>query len=156
MLTKLLICFLLVHNYFSIFPQNIENGITFEVLSAEVVERIEGANSNLTWEDNENYKAVILKVKANCEANLELYATDFLISYYNEKQKTWDRSTCQGISNIVSTEDDDQFFIVGEYAHFTAKKGTRYFKIFFGIENNANKINLLYAKSVIEDIVVKR
>ena len=128
---------------------------SFQVISTEVAVTVEGANKTLTWEKSK-YKPVILFVKMNCLIDVELFAIDFVLSYYNESEQKWDRSTCQGLSTMVSNPDDNVLIMIGKYANFKAKKGIRYFKVFFPIEPDIDKISLMYAKPVVRDIQVTR
>lgn len=128
----------------------------FEVISAQVVVDVDGVNKGLTWKDNEDYKPVVLLIKADCPTDIELFACDFELKYYIKSDKEWSRSRCMGMSTTVSSAEDNVLMVVNHYASFVAKKGIRYFKVFFPLENGVEEISLMYAKPVVENFKVNR
>ncbi len=130
--------------------------ISFEVLATEVVTEVTGVNGYAqTWENAENAKGIVLKVKATFPKEVILWACDFNIAYKHSDDSD-DRTKCKGITTVVSSPEDEGVWLIGEYIDVTASSGTKYFRLLFGVENDINTIALNYARTVVENIRINR
>jgi hypothetical protein len=151
-LTTLALTFILSAIYLNLGAQS----INFEVLSTEVVTEVTGVNGYAqTWENAENAKGIIVKVKATFPKEVILWACDFNIAYKHSDGSD-DRTKCKGITTVVSSPEDEGAWLIGEYIDVTASSGTKYFRLLFGVENDINTIALNYARTVAENIHINR
>lgn len=127
----------------------------FQVLSTTIVENVQGVNGRtITWKDNSNAKGIVLLVSANLPTDMELWATDFTLSY--RRNGADDRSRCAGITTAMASPGDEGAWLIGEYANIKGKKGVRYFKLLFGLENDVYDLSLQFAQAVARTITVTR
>ena len=82
-----------------------QDDFEFQVLSTKTVMQIDGVNQDVTWENAENAKGMIVSVKANIPADMELWGPDFNITYKHEDGKE-DRGNCRGLTTPVSSSTE--------------------------------------------------
>ena len=131
-------------------------GISFEVIGTKIVEKIVGVNDKkIGWEDNEAAKGIVVTVKAKVPEDMDIWGMDFNLAY-SHGDKDDDRTRCSGMTTVVSSADDEGAWVLGAYVHAPAKKGTRYFKLLFGLENDVKRFTLQYSIPVVRRVVVNR
>ncbi len=137
-------------------PAYAQNSLSFQVLSTKIVTKVAGANgSSVTWENAESAKGMILELMVYVPKDTTLWVPDFDIAYQHENSDE-DRGKCRGITTAVSSADDEGSWIIGDYSKVVAKKGTRYIKLLFPIENDVKSFSLQFCQPFIKEVPVNR
>jgi hypothetical protein len=132
-----------------------QESLKIQVVSTKIVLRIEGvAGKAYTWKKAKHTKGIIVSIKATIPNDMKIWSTDFTISYQLDNVEH--KRTCKAMQTIVSSIDDDGVWIIGLKTKFKAKKGVRYFKLLFPIDNKIKTFSLQFAKPVIKGIEVDR
>lgn len=139
---------------FFIYPVTAQELPKFEVLSMQIVEKVEGVTQTWSTNDPSKRKGIIFLIKVISTSDTIIWPVDLALAYTREDKE--DRSACVGVTTMVSSPEDEGVWIFGDYAKQTAKKGTRYFKALFALENNVNEVSLLYMRPYLKSITIKR
>lgn len=128
----------------------------FEVLSTKVVQKLEGAQGGPIESNDTNIKVLVLLIKVTVTSDRMIWAPDLALSYTHAGSTKEDRSLCLGLSEPQSAPDAEGPWTLRNYANFTLRRGTSYFRAAFPLENDINEVALTYKRPVLASITVQR